>query len=192
MLAEVVFLEVLSFHRKRRCFIPSYLFVDFVKHRKTHVMFRNASLKCSISNQYIGFHASRIESNFQCDQVWWFRKVIPLVRFSKFWFTMFCVFKIRENEILIFVTREILKWSSWFRDKTTHCCPPPTPLSEPPRLKQYAWRNYRKVYRLKYNSYNTNRKSKKLFSRTNVLSYRNPNMSVKITKKLLAFWQLSL
>jgi hypothetical protein len=42
-LPAVVFLEVSSFHRKRRCRIPSYLFVDFVIHRKTLVMFRNAS-----------------------------------------------------------------------------------------------------------------------------------------------------
>jgi hypothetical protein len=32
-----------SFHAKRRCHIPSYLFVDFVNHRKMLVMFRNAS-----------------------------------------------------------------------------------------------------------------------------------------------------
>jgi hypothetical protein len=43
LLSAVIFLEVSSFHRKRRCRIPSYLFVDFVNHCKTLVMFRNAS-----------------------------------------------------------------------------------------------------------------------------------------------------
>ena len=43
LLPAVVFLEVSSFHRKRRSRIPSYLFVDFVNHRNTLVMFRDAS-----------------------------------------------------------------------------------------------------------------------------------------------------
>jgi hypothetical protein len=43
LLPALVFLEVSSFHRKRCCLIPSYLFVDVMNHRKTLVMFRNAS-----------------------------------------------------------------------------------------------------------------------------------------------------
>jgi hypothetical protein len=39
----VVFLEVSSFHRKRRSRIPSHLFVDFVNHRNTLVIFRDTS-----------------------------------------------------------------------------------------------------------------------------------------------------
>jgi hypothetical protein len=42
-LPAVVVLEVSPFHRKRRSRIPSYLFVDFVNHRNTLVMFRDAS-----------------------------------------------------------------------------------------------------------------------------------------------------
>jgi hypothetical protein len=46
------FLRFLRFIGKRRYRIPSYLFVNFVNHRKTLVMFRNAS-NVKVSKMYL-------------------------------------------------------------------------------------------------------------------------------------------